>query len=718
MDLRDPALYTNRELTWLQFNQRVLHEALDERNPLLERLKFLAIVSSNLDEFFMVRVAGVQQQVAAGVTSPKQDGIPPRELLERLRDGCHAQIEEQYRVYRESVEPRLRQAGVRVLRPADLNAEQEQAAERFFTREVFPVLSPLAIDPGHPLPHLGNLSLNLVVTLRQPWVAGAAPLMAVVEVPDVLARLVPLPSADGQRDFILLEDVIAPRVHKLFTGFQVLSCSAFRITRNSDLNLDEEEAEDLLRAIEQELRERERGNPVRLEITAHHDEAALAFLLRELGIAQRDVYVIDGPLNLKHFFALAGLPGFDSLRFRPFVPPIVPALRESDEDIFSRIRRGDILLHHPYESFSSVVDFVEQAAQDPDVLAVKMTLYRTSGDSPIVRALMLAAQNGKQVGALVELKARFDEGANINWARQLEEAGVHVVYGLLGLKTHCKVLCVVRRERDGLRRYVHLGTGNYHPSTAKLYTDLGLLTADEAIGEDVTELFNILTGYSDFPTWRKLAVAPRDMKKRVLAMIEREAALSTPQRPGRIIAKLNSIIEPNVIRALYQASQAGVQIDLICRGICGLVPGVPGVSETIRVRSIVGRFLEHTRVYYFGNGGNPEVYLASADWMDRNLDRRIETMFPIQDPALRDRIINEILALHLADNVKARELRSDGTWTRVPRDSDEPEVNSQEEFIRLALAQAPLGEAKLGTGARFLLQRLGRGEATHAEDAA
>ena len=615
MDLRNPALYGNREVSWMEFNQRVLDEALDEHNPWLERLKFLAIVASNLDEFFMVRVAGVMQQVAAGVDEVKQDGLTPTELLGRLRVRIHQMVDDQYQIARETVLPAIRDAGLRLLRPDELTPDQQAAVEHYFVREVFPVLTPLAIDPGHPLPRIRNLSLNLAVTLRQPWITGAPPLMAVVEVPEVLDRFVPLPSADGQRDFILLEDVIAPRVGKIFRGFEVMRCSAFRITRNSDLNFDEEEAEDLLRAIEQELRERERGNPVRIEIQAGYDELGLQFLIRELGLTREDVFIIDGPLNLKQFFGITGVPGFDNLRYRPYVAPVVPALRERDEDIFARIRRGDILMHHPYDSFASVVDFIEQAALDDDVVAIKMTLYRTSGDSPIVKALQLAAENGKQVSALVELKARFDEGNNINWARSLEEAGVHVVYGLIGLKTHCKVIGVVRRERDGMRRYCHLGTGNYHPSTARLYTDLGLLTCDESLGEDVSQLFNILTGYSEFPKWNKLAVAPRDLKKRLIALIEREAEQSTASHPGRIICKINAVIEPLVMRALYRASQAGVQIDLICRGICGVVPGIPHVSETIRVRSIIGRYLEHSRIYYFGNRGNPEVYLASADLM-------------------------------------------------------------------------------------------------------
>ncbi|MBI2298660.1 MAG: polyphosphate kinase 1 [Armatimonadetes bacterium] len=705
MPRQDRDLLINRELGWLEFNHRVMEEAALEDNPLLERLKFLAIVSSNLDEFFMVRVAVVQQQVSAGVTE-KGEGIAPPELLEKLRERCHEMIDEQYRLYREELEPRLRAEGIRLRGPDELSDQQRAAVNRHFAGEVFPVLSPLAIDPGHPVPRIRNLGLNLLVTLQQPWMAAGPPLMAVVEVPGVLKRLVPLPGETGGRDYILLEDVIRPRVGMLFPGFRVQSCAAFRVTRNSDLNFDEEEADDLLAAIEKELRERERGNPVRMEVQAGCDPFGLEFLRRELGLSPADIYTLDGPLNLTDFFPLTGLDGFAHLRDRPFVPPVVPALRESSKDIFETIRRGDILLHHPYDSFSSVVEFVDCAADDPDVLAIKQTLYRTSGDSPIIRALSRAAENGKQVSVLVELKARFDEGNNITWARLLEESGAHVVYGLIGLKTHCKVICVVRRERDGIRRYCHLGTGNYNPATARLYTDIGMFTCRPDLGEDVTHLFNILTGYSEYGEWQKLSVAPRHLKAKLIELIDREAARSTPQRPGRIVAKVNAVIEPKVIEALYRASQAGVSIDLISRGICGLVPGVPGVSETIRVRSIVGRFLEHSRIYYFHNGGDEEVYLASADLMDRNLNRRIETMFPVEDEALKQRLIGEIVRLNLADNVKAWELHSDTTWTRVQRRDGEPPVNCQEQLIQLALSQAPLGEAKLGAGARFLMQRM------------
>ncbi len=709
MARRRPELYINRELSWLEFNQRVLEEGWDERNPLLERLKFLAIVSSNLDEFYMVRVSGVQQQVAAGVGPRGPEKVRPEVLLEQLRRRIRRMVDEQYRCAREEVLPALRSAGLRLLRHDELNAEQRAAVEELFRSEVFPVLSPMGIDPGHPMPFIRNLTLNLLVGLK----AADDQRLAIVEVPEVIPRLVPLP-ADGTSDFMLLEELIAPRVGELFGGWEVTSCGAFRLTRNGDLNIDEEEAEDLLVAIEQELRERERGAPVRLEVAADCDPSAVERLCGELGIGAADLVLVDGPLNLKELWPLTSTPGFDHLRDKPFAPQVIPALREADESLFAVIRRGDLLFHHPYDSFDSIVEFVRQAADDPRVLAIKQTLYRTSGDSPVIAALQRAAENGKQVSALVELKARFDEGNNINWARQLEEVGVHVVYGLIGLKTHCKVLLVVRRDRDRIRSYVHLGTGNYHPSTAKLYTDLGLLTCDDDLAADVQNLFNIITGFGEFPAWRKLAVAPRDLKPRLLAMLAREAEHARAGRPARFCAKVNAVIEPDIIDALYAASQAGVEIELICRGICGLVPGLPGVSETIRVRSIVGRFLEHSRIYYFANGGAEEVYLASADLMDRNLNRRIETMFPILQPDLRRRVVDEVLGLALRDTAKARLLQPDGTWRPIEPPPGEPALSSQEEFMRLAIEQAPFGETRLGAGARFILQRLRGGRRDQA----
>ncbi|MBI5833906.1 MAG: polyphosphate kinase 1 [Armatimonadetes bacterium] len=708
MDLKDARLYINREQSWLEFNHRVLEEASDPHNPLLEQLKFLAIVSSNLDEFFMVRVAGVMSQVHAGVTRAKGTDPSPPALLAAIRRRTQRMVREQYQRLREGVLPGLRAEGLRLLALTELTAEQREAADRFFRERAFPVLSPLAIDPAHPVPHLHNMSLNLIVALEGPANGEACGPLAFVEVPAVLPRFVPLPSADGQRDFIALGSLIAAHLGELFLGYGVRSATLFRVTRDADLNIDEDDAEDLLRDIEQALRERDRGRPVRLEIEAGCDTESLAYLQRTLELGDDDTYVIDGPLNLKDFFALAGTPGFDRLRYRSFLPRITLDA-DGQDDLFAAIRRRPIFMHHPFDSFATVVEFLRQAADDPDVLAIKMTLYRTSGDSPVVQALARAAENGKQVAALVELKARFDEGSNIRWARALEQAGVHVVYGLVGLKTHCKVVSVVRREREGLRFYVHLGTGNYHPQTARLYTDCGLLTCDQAIGEDVSQLFNILTGYSQFPTWRKLAVAPEDLKKRVIELIRAEAELARSGVGGQVIAKCNAIIEPDVIEALYEASMAGVQIDLISRGICGLVPGVKGVSETIRVRSIVGRFLEHSRVFCFGNGGDPKLYMASADWMERNLNRRIETMFPIEDPALRDHIIRDILMVYLADNAKARLLQSDGSWVRPARAVDAPLLNAQEEFLRLSAQSDPSRTVrKFGASSRFLARGAAR----------
>jgi polyphosphate kinase len=700
MDLDDPRLYLNRELSWLEFNHRVLEEACDPANPLLEQLKFLAIVSSNLDEFFMVRVAGVMSQVHA-TGSPAH-----RQLLDQIRARIQAMVAQQYQILRDDTLPRLAREGVRLLSDDQLSDEQRRFVEAFFHREVFPVLAPLAVDPGHPLPHLHNLSMNFIVALTDPRDPLGARRLALVEAPHVLPRLIKLPTAGGGQDFIRLGQVIAARLPQLFLGYRVRGASLFRVTRDADLNIDEDDAEDLLKDIEQALRERDRGAPVRLEVESACDPEALSFLQRVLELSDDDTYVIDGPLNLKDFFAWGGLPGCEHLRDRPFVGRIAPGAEE--EDLFAAIRRGPILMHHPYHTFQTVVEFVNQAAEDPDVLAIKQTLYRTSGDSPIVRALARAAENGKQVAVLVELKARFDEGPNIRWARELEEAGVHVVYGLVGLKTHCKVICVVRRERDGIRRYCHLGTGNYHPTTAKLYTDLGLLTCDPQLGEDCTQLFNILTGYSRYPRWHKLAVAPDDLKPKLLSLIAREARHAREGRGGRVIAKCNAVIEPQVIRGLYEASQAGVEIDLISRGICGLLPGVPGVSATIRVRSIVGRFLEHSRIYCFANAGSPEVYLSSADLMDRNLNRRVETMFPVDDPTLRDHIINDVLRLSLADNAKARLLGPDGTWTRPPLAAGAPRLNSQEEFLRQTAEQAaePVADGKFASGARFLVRWL------------
>lgn len=683
--LSDPGLYINRELSWLEFNARVLEEAQDGTAPLLERLKFLAIFSSNLDEFFMVRVAGLKRQVSSATAQHGPDGLAPDELLRAIADRCHALVGEQYECLQQKILPSLAAEGIVLRRIPELSLEQSRWVKDFYHRQVFPVLTPLAVDPSHPFPHLRNRSLNLAVTLRRPRSSRSAHYLAVVQVPAVIPRLVQVPGPGFQ--FVLLEDVISSQMGELFQGLSVTGCHPFRITRDSDLNIDEDEAEDLLETIEQEVRRREYGDAVRLEVDTAISEEALDRLLSALQITDRDDYPISGPLNLTDFMAIYRLSEYAHLKDRPYTAPEIRPLHHK-KDVFSAIREGDILLHHPYESFNTVVRFVEQAADDPDVLAIKQTLYRTSGDSPIVKALARAAQNGKQVTALVELKARFDEENNISWARALERSGVHVVYGLVGLKTHCKVCLVIRREpgSERLRRYVHLGTGNYNPTTARLYTDLGLLTCSLRFGQDASRLFNVLTGFSEFPHWRKLSVAPIGMRERIIQLIDNEREHAVNGREAGIMATMNSLVDAGVIEALYRASQAGVSIDLIVRGICCLRAGVPGVSDNIRVRSIIGRYLEHPRIFYVKNGGEEQAFLSSADWMPRNLFRRVETMFPIDEPRLRQRII-EMLRIKLSDNTKARELQPDGSWKRVRPRRGEPRVESQVEFQRRALEE-------------------------------
>jgi polyphosphate kinase len=690
VDLPDARLFLNRELQWLAFNDRVLEEARDPSLPLFERLKFLGIVASNLDEFFMVRVAGLKQQVAGDVAETAADGMLPAEQLAAISDRCHAMVAGLYRVWNEEISPGLAAHGIHVLWRTDWNAEQHAAAREHFTRSVFPALTPLAVDPGHPFPHLRNKSLNLAVILAASSArrrdVEAYPL-AVVQVPGVMPRLVPLPAPPGQQCFGMLGDLIAAFVDDLFPGFHAREITPFRVTRNWDLNVDEDESEDLLSTIQQELRRRERGAAVRLEVNAAASVELERELVGALKVGAADVYRVAGPLQLQDFVALSeGDPRLE-LRVDPLVP-VVPAPLRDAEMVLPVVAAQDVLLHHPYESFDPVVRFVEEAAEDPSVLAIKQTLYRTSGDSPIVRALARAAENGKQVAVLVEIKARFDEANNIAWARRLEENGVHVVYGLIGLKTHCKVALVVRREATGIRRYVHLGTGNYNPTTARQYTDLSLFTARPEIADDVTALFNMLTGYCEPPVWKRLAVAPLDLQERVLALIEREAARARAGGPGRIVAKMNSLVDPGVIRALYAASQAGVEIDLLVRGICCLRPGMPGVSERIRVTSVVDRFLEHSRVFAFGAGDATEVWISSADWMPRNFVRRVEIMFPVEDPALRARVLDEVLGMGLRDNVKARRLGVDGAYTRVEQDG-QPAVRSQAQLLDLARRGEP-----------------------------
>jgi polyphosphate kinase len=663
--VNDPAnarLFINRELSWLGFNERVLEEARDPGVPLVERLKFLAIVASNLDEFFMVRVAGLKQQLSGNVAETPPDGLTAAEQLAAISARAHAMVGEQYRIWRSEVGPGLAEAGIRLLRPGDLTADQKAHLSGYFAREVWPVLTPLAVDPGHPFPMLRNRSLNLAILMHRDRekVARRETMVAVVQVPSVLPRITEVPGS-GRFSFTLLEDLIAMHAGELFPGFRVVGCSPFRVTRNFDLSIDEDEADDLLKTIQKELRRRERGSAVRLEIAQDSPSEVVSFLGSALRLEPDDVYLTDGPLHLADLAPICAREDLREHKDEPFSPQIVPPLQEYD-DIFRVIAQRDVLLHHPYESFEDVVEFISEAADDPNVLAIKQTLYRTSADSPIIRALIRAAENGKQVTAVVELKARFDEAPNIQWARTLEDAGVHVVYGLIGLKTHCKVALVVRREGNRIKRYVHLSTGNYNPSTARIYGDISYFTARDAFADDAGALFNLLTGYSSPPSWKKFAIAPVGLQERIIALIEREAALGTR---GRIVAKMNALVDAPVIKALYRASQAGVSIDLIVRGICCLRPGVPGTSDNIRVRSIVDRFLEHARIFYFENGGKREVYLSSADWMPRNFQRRVEVMFPIDDEGLRDRVVDEILGIALADDVKARRLLPDGTYVRV-----------------------------------------------------
>ena len=687
----DPRLFINRELSSLAFFERVLEEACDPAVPALERLKFLAIVGSALDEFFMIRVAGLKQQLAGGSgTETPADAMSPAEQLAAISTTAHELVTRQRRALLADVLPTLARSGVRLLGPDALPPEAAAFVASCFEREVLPVLTPIALDPGHPFPHLRNKSLNLAVRFAAR--GGDRLRYGIVPVPSVLPRLIELPAPAGQRWFALLEDVIARHVQELFPGTPVDGRWAFRVTRNWDLSIDEEEADDLLVTIEREVRRRDRGSAVRLQISAAADEASAQFLARALHLSDADIYRIEGPLDLQALSAALGRVEGRELRDEPFTPAL-PDLGTGPE-IFATIQKRDVLLHHPYESFDAVVAFIEAAAEDPAVLAIKQTLYRTGKDSPVVRALQRAAENGKQVTAIVELKARMDEEANIVWARALEQSGVHVVYGLIGIKTHCKVALVVRREGAELRRYVHLGTGNYNPGSARSYSDLSLLTARPELGQDATSLFNLLTGYSKPTGWSRFLVAPLDLKAQVLALIDAEARLAAAGKPARIIAKMNALSDPEVIKALYRAAQSGVEIDLIVRGICCLRPGVPGVSERIRVTSVVDRFLEHARAWFFQAGGEEKVYLSSADWMPRNFVRRVEVAFAVEDPELKARVVGEILGASLADNVKARVLGVDGRYARI---AGLPAVRSQERFMALARRQPePTPDAPAG----------------------
>jgi polyphosphate kinase len=681
----EPARFLNRELSWLEFNQRVLEEARDPSNPVLERLKFFCITSSNLDEFFQVRVAGLKQQIESGVNTPGLDGMTPAETLRAAHERIRRMVQEQYVCWREELVPEMARQGLRFIAPAQMGEADLKWIENFYRSEVRPVLTPLAIDPNHPFPQLLNKSLNIIVHLEMKTGTEKLRHLAVVQAPRVLPPVVRLPRADGSRDYVFLGQVMGHFLGDLFPGTHILGYWHFRVTRNSELYLDEQDSGNLLKAIEKELHNRRKGDAVRLE--ADHDcpAAIRKALLGTLRLTTDDLNLMDGPLDPARLMAIYEEDDPGHLREPPCHAPACPAMMGGD--IFEAIRRRDILLHHPYESFDSVAGFLEQAARCPNVLAIKQTLYRTGGDTRIVGALMEAASHGKEVTAVVELRARFDEANNIQWSRKLEEAGVHVVHGMVGYKIHAKICLVVRQEADGIRRYVHLSTGNYNLTTARLYTDVGLLTCQPDFGEDATNLFNLLTGIGHYQPTRKLLLAPFALYQRMLAFIERETENARRGRPARIIAKMNALVDGDIIQALYRASQAGVKIDLLVRGICCLRPQWPGLSEHITVRGIVDRFLEHSRLFYFENGGRPELWAGSADWMPRNFFRRIEAVFPIEDPRLRRRLKQELLAIPLADNVKAWRLRPDGAYERVPAQTPAP-VRSQVEFMKRALRAA------------------------------
>ena len=686
----NPSNYVNRELSWLEFNYRVLSEARDKTIPLFERLKFLSITESNLDEFYMVRVASLKDMVHAKYTKPDIAGMTPSQQLEAIAEKTHQLVELQYSTYNRSLLPLLRQNGLRVITAhEDLTEEEGEFVDQYFQENVYPVLTPMAFDSSRPFPLIRNKTLNIAALLKKKKDGNGELEFAMVQVPSVISRIVELPPVqeDGKvlRQVILLEEVIERNMPSLFLNYDIVASHPFRIMRNADLTIDEEEAVDLLEEIQKQLKKRQWGEAIRLEVESNVDKRLLKILKKELSISSPDIFEINGPLDLTFLMKMYGLPGFDHLKTPGYTPQPVPALM-NDDDLFTNIRKGDILLHHPYQSFDPVVRFVRDAARDPEVLAIKQTLYRVSGNSPIIAALAEAADNGKQVSVLVELKARFDEENNINWAKKLEKAGCHVIYGLVGLKTHSKITLVVRREEDGIRRYVHLGTGNYNDSTAKLYTDCGILTCNPQIGEDATAVFNMLSGYSEPLAWNRLVVAPLWLRKRFLRMINREADHARAGREAHIKAKMNSLCDKEIITALYNASYAGVKIELVVRGICCLKAGVPGLSENISVRSIVGNFLEHSRIFYFYNDGSPEVYMGSADWMPRNLDRRVEITFPVEDPELKKQVVH-ILEVELEDNVKAHMLHPDGTYEKEDK-RGKVLVNSQEQFCEEAVRMA------------------------------
>ncbi len=687
---QDPKNYVNRELSWLEFDCRVLEEARDKTTPLFDRLKFLSITASNLDEFFMVRVASLKDMVHAGYKKLDIAGMTAKEQLDKISTRTHELVIQQYNTYNRSLLPALRNNGLNLIeRHEDLTPEQGAFVDRYFKEEVYPVLTPMAVDSSRPFPLVRNKSLNIAALLRKK--DGDEELeFAMVQVPAVLTRILSLPvtideNHNEMRNVIFLEEIIERNMQQLFLNYDIVTSHPFRIMRNADFSLDEEEAVDLLEEIEKQLKRRQWGEVIRLEIEDKADHRLLKILKRELEVNEEDIFEIPGALDLTVLMKMYGLDGYDHLKTPKYTPQPVPALM-NDDDIFTNIRKGDILLMHPYETFDPVVDFVRSAARDPEVLAIKQTLYRVSGNSPIIAALAAAAENGKQVSVLVELKARFDEENNIIWAKKLEKAGCHVIYGLVGLKTHSKITLVVRREEDGIRRYVHLGTGNYNDSTAKLYTDCGIMTCHPLIGEDATALFNMLSGYSEPLNWNMLSVAPLWLRGKFLRLIERETKNAREGKPASIIAKMNSLCDKEIIAALYEASCAGVRIRLVVRGICCLKAGIPGLSENIEVRSIVGEFLEHARIFIFENDGSEEIYMGSADWMPRNLDRRVEILFPVLREELKDRI-RKYMELELEDNLKAHVLQPDGTYEKPDRRGKLP-VGSQMALCEMAVAAA------------------------------
>lgn len=682
-DFENPKYYINRELSWLQFNERVLSEAEDVDNPLFEKLKFLSISASNLDEFFMVRVASLKDMINADYKKLDIAGLTATEQLEEVLLAVHEFVDKQYEIYNKELVPALLSKGLMICKAEDLSVKDAEYVDRYFDEFIYPVLTPMAVDSSRPFPLIRNKTLNIAALLKKKEGKDDVD-FATVQVPNVLPRIIEIPGSGKEREVrkvIFLEEIIQKNISKLFLNYDVLTCSPYRVGRNADLSIDEDEAEDLLKEIEKQIKRRQWGQAIRLEVESGINKKLLKLIVDEISVEENEIYTIDGPLDLTFLMKMYKLEGFDHLKEHRYNSPAPVPEFEQDENIFEVINRGDILMHHPYETFENVVKFVEKAAVDPNVLAIKQTLYRVSGNSPIIAALAKAADNGKQVTVLVELKARFDEENNIVWAKMLEKAGCHVIYGLVGLKTHCKITLVVRREEDGIKRYVHLATGNYNDSTAKQYTDVGLFTCAPAFGEDATAVFNMLSGYSEPLGWNKLSLAPLWLKDRIIDLIKREEEHAENGEPARIVAKMNSICHKEVIAELYKASSMGVKIDLIVRGICCLRAGVPGISENITVRSIVGNFLEHSRIFYFENGGIPEYYCSSADWMPRNLERRVEILFPVENEKLRAKLWH-ILETELADTDKAHVMNEKGKYIKIDnRNIDASDrVNSQKVF--------------------------------------